>query len=191
MRWIKEENWFQVKNSALSGQGRSYNNKMVDQNKIYLNIIRLLDDSKAEYKLFEHRAALTYADLEAVQKEAGFFGTEGKCMILRVDEKFIVYVTTFGHKINFDLIKEKLNVGKIRLASPKELKEYFGAEPGCAYPFGFDKVVEIFIDPKIYEEEWFLFSPLYPTKTIQVKGGDLKKVFEICGNKIEETSFNL
>src|SRR5688572_12361356 len=122
---------------------------MVNQEKTYLNIIKLLDDSAAEYTLFEHRAALTYADLEAVQKEAGFLGTEGKCMVLKVDEKFIVYVTTFKNKVNFDLIKQKLEVKKIRLASPEELKEYFGAEPGCAYPFGFSEEIPIFVDPKI------------------------------------------
>lgn len=164
---------------------------MVNHEKIYLNIIKLLDDSEAEYKLFNHRAALTYADLEAVQREAGFFGTEGKCMVIKVDNRFLVYVTTFGHKINFDLIKEKLNALKVRLVTPEELKEYFGAEPGCAYPFGFDENINIFVDPIIYKVEWFLFSPLYPTKTIQIKGSDLKTVFDQLGNKTTEASFDL
>lgn len=171
---------------------------MIKQEKIYDKIISLLNNSGAEYKLFEHRAALTYEDLEQVQKEAGFFGTEGKCMVLKVDEKFIVYVTTFGNKINFDAIKDKLECAKIRLATPEELKENFSAEPGCAYPFGFDEKVEIFVDPKIYEVQWFLFSPLYPTKTIQAKGLDLKKVFDslenkqsFSSNKVSEISFNL
>jgi hypothetical protein len=164
---------------------------MVNKEDIYQNIIRLLNESKAEYKLFKHRAALTYEDLEAVQKEAGFFGMEGKCMVLKVDDKFIVYVTTFGHKINFDLIKEELKVTKVRLATPEELKEYFGAEPGCAYPFGFDKNIDIFVDSEIYKVDWFLFSPLYSTKTIQVKGEDLDKVFKNIANKVEEISYNL
>lgn len=164
---------------------------MVNQEKIYQNIIKQFEDSGAEYKLFEHRAALTYADLELVQKESGFFGTEGKCLVLKADERFIVYVTTFEKKINFDLIKEKLKAGKVRLANPEELKEYFGAEPGCAYPFGFDKSIDIFVDPKIYEVEWFLFSPLYPTKTIQIKGKDLKPIFDKLDNSVSETSFSL
>ena len=130
---------------------------MVDANQIYNNIISLLNEVQAEYKLFENRTALTYKDLESVQKETGFFGTEGKCMVLKVDDRFIVYVTTFGNKINFDAIKEKLNIKKVRLATSEELKEYFGAEPGCAYPFGFDEKIKIFVDPNIYDEEWFLF----------------------------------
>ena len=47
---------------------------------------------------------LTYEELEAVQKEAGFFGTEGKCMVIKADNKFIVYVTTFGKEINLSII---------------------------------------------------------------------------------------
>lgn len=164
---------------------------MVNQQEVYQKIIKLLGDSGAEYKLFEHRAALTYQELEAVQKETGFFGTEGKCLVLKAGGNFIVYVTTFGNRINFDLIKETLDVEKVRLANPEELKEYFGAEPGCAYPFGFEKNVDIFVDPEIYKKDWFLFSPLFPTKTIQVKGAHLKKVFNNLGNKIKEISFNL
>lgn len=164
---------------------------MNKQGEIYNKIISLLDESGAEYKLFNHRAAYSYEDLEKVQKEAGFFGTEGKCMVLKADNRFIVYVTTFDNRINFDLIKEKLGVGKIRLATPEELQKYFGAEPSCAYPFGFDKNIEIFVDPKIYQVGWFLFSPLYPTRTIQVRSKDLKLVFDKLENKVTETSFNL
>lgn len=162
-----------------------------DSDDVYKKLMSLLDTNGVEYKLFNHRSALTYEDLAKVQKEIGFFGTEGKCMVLKVDEKFIVYITIQGKKLNFDAIKSYLKVSKIRLATPEELKEYFGAEPGCAYPFGFNDQYEIYIDPSIYEQEWLLFSPVYPTKTIQAKGNDLKKVFSNLGNKVEEvTNFN-
>ena len=54
--------------------------------------MELLDTNNVEYKLFSHKAALTYDDLLKVQQETGFEGTEGKCMVLKADEKFIVYV---------------------------------------------------------------------------------------------------
>lgn len=164
---------------------------MVNPEEAYLELISLLDGNKVEYKLFSHKAALTYEDLADVQKETGFFGSEGKCMVLKVDDKFVVYVTIQGNKVNFDTIKESLGVNKIKLATPEELKEYFGAEPGCAYPFGFDKQYDIYVDPKIYEQEWFLFSPVLPTKTVQAKGSDLKKVVDSLDNKVTEvTNFN-
>jgi|SRR3989344_1068851 len=164
---------------------------MVNSEEVYENLISLLDENGVEYKLFNHRAALTYEDLLEVQKENGFFGTEGKCMVLKIDERFVVYVTLQGKRLNFEMIKESLGVDKVRLATPEELKEYFGAEPGCAYPFGFSKEIEIFIDPEVYKQDWFLFSPVLPTKTVQAKGADLRKVFAVLENKVTEvTSFN-
>lgn len=165
---------------------------MLDSDDAYQKLMELLDTNNVEYKLFSHKAALTYEDLLEVQKETGFVGTEGKCMVLKFDEKFIVYVTLQGKKLNFDSIKEYLNASKVRLATPEELKEYFGAEPGCAYPFGFENNYDVYVDPQIYEQEWFLFSPVLPTKTIQAKGADLKKVFDNLENKVEEVdNFNL
>lgn len=164
---------------------------MPDPNKIYEKLTSLLDNNNVEYKLFSHKEALTYEELAEVQKETGFFGTEMKCMVLKAGEKFFVYITLQGRRVNFDAIKEKLEVKKVRLALPEELNEHFGAKPGCAYPFGFDSQYDIYVDPGIYEQEWVLFSPVLPTKTVQAKGADLKKVFSVLENKVlEVTDFN-
>ena len=164
---------------------------MINQEPCYKNLISILDANDADYKLFEHRVALTYEDLQAVQKEAGFVGTEGKCMVLKSELGFIVYVTLQGKRVDLERIKNTLGAKKIRLALTKELKEYFGAEPGCAYPFGFSEQVDIYVDPNIYKQEWFLFSPVYPSKTIQVKGADLEKAFSSLKNKVTLiTNFN-
>lgn len=164
---------------------------MTDSNTIYETLINMLNTHKVEYKLFSHREAFTWEELSAVQKETGFFGTEMKCMVLKAGETFIVYITLQGNRVNFDAIKEKLGVAKIRLAISDELLEHFGAKPGCAYPFGFDAQYDIYVDPKIYEQAWLLFSPVFPTKTIQCQGADLKKLFASLENKVKEvTDFN-
>ena len=168
-----------------------YNQFMVDPQEQYKKVIGLLDTNAVEYKLFEHRAALTYEDLALVQQETGFIGTEGKCMVLKVNDSFIVYVTLQGKRLNIPVIADTLGAKKVKLANPEELKEYFGAEPGCAYPFGFSEDVPIYVDPEIYNQEWLLFSPVLPTRTVQAKGMDLKKVFGNLHNKVLEiTNFN-
>ncbi|MCL5784879.1 MAG: YbaK/EbsC family protein [Patescibacteria group bacterium] len=161
---------------------------MSDPEEAYTNLTRLLDINKVEYKLFTHKATFTYEDLAEVQRETGFTGTEGKCLVLKAGDKFVVYVTLQGNRANFDVIKQILVIDKIRLASPDELKEYFGAKPGCAYPFGFSKDVDIYVDLKIYETDWFLFSPVLPTKTIQAKGRDLENVFSYLENRVTEVN---
>lgn len=161
---------------------------MIDQNLIYETIVSLLDKRGVEHKLFDHKEALTWQELEEVQKEVWFFWSELKCMVLKIDDKLIVYITLQGKKVNFDVMKEKFDAKKVRLSTPEELLENFWAKPGCAYPFGFDSQHDIFIDPVIYEQEWVLFSPILPTKTVQAKGWDMKKVFDKLENKIEVVS---
>lgn len=164
---------------------------MVNPNTIRNQLINLLDTNQVEYRLFSHSPALTYEDLVTVQKATGFFGTEAKCMVLKIDDKFIVYVTLQGNRVNFNSVKKELKGVKVRLATAQELAEYFGAQPGCAYPFAFDAGYEIYIDPRIYEQEWLLFSPVLPTETIQARGQDLKKVFASLDNKVYEViNFN-
>ena len=165
---------------------------MIDQNNIYKKIISLLDENKVEYKLFSHKEALNYEELAEVQKESGFIGTEMKCLVLKVDQKFIVYITLQGERVDFNIIKEKLQINKVRLCSPEELYEYFGAKPGCAYPFGFDDQFYIYVDPKIYSQDWLLFSPIFPTSTVQARGEHLRRIFDNLKNKVQEvTDFNL
>lgn len=161
---------------------------MVNSQAIYEHILQLLDANDVGYKLFAHRAALTYEDLAAVQLEAGFIGTEGKCMVMKADNRFVVYVTLQGKKVNFDRIKEVLGVKKVRLALKEELFENFGAEPGCAYPFGFDEQYDLYVDTAVFDQEWFLFSPLFSTKTVQAKGADLKRIYENIPGKFTEVS---
>jgi len=163
----------------------------MEAREIFQEVINLLAANHADYKLFSHRSALTYDDLAAVQKETGFFGTEGKCLVLKVDNRFIVYVTIQGQKLNFKRVSEILGVATIGMATVEELDNYFSAEPGCAYPFGFAADIDIYVDPVIYQQEWFLFSPVLSTKTVQVRGADLKRVFSSLPNRVTEvTDFN-
>ena len=165
---------------------------MIDSKTAYKNIIALIESARSDYKLFTHRAALSYDDLEQVKTEAGFVGTEGKCMVLKSENGFILYITLFNRRISFDKMKESLHIKKIRLASKEELKESFGAEPGCAYPFGFESTIPIYVDPVVYDQEWFLFSPAVPDTTVQIRGSDMKQIFALLDNPVTEVStFNI
>lgn len=161
---------------------------MINAEEVKNTIVSMLDKNGVEYKIFQHKPIFSYEEAEEAKKETGFFGTEGKSLVLKTDDTFIVLVTIQGKKTNFDAIKQLLGVKKVRLASPEELQEYFGAQPGCAYPFAFDAKYQIFVDPTIYQQEWFVFSPCLPNFTVQAKGEDLKRVFTSLENKVQETS---
>ena len=164
---------------------------MIDPHGAYERIIRLLDEHQVEYTLFHHRPILSYADAEAVGRDVGFRGVEGKCLVLTVGDRFVVYTTTAGMRVDFKRIRDHLGARKVRLASAEELRAHFGAEPGNAYPFGFAANVRILVDPALYEQEWLLFSPALHTATVQIRGRDLPRASRALPNIVEETAFNL
>jgi Ala-tRNA(Pro) deacylase len=164
---------------------------MKETSKIYNIIIALLDKVNATYKVFDHRPLYTFEDAAEIQKESGWIGTETKSMVMKTDTGFMMYMTIQGKRLNFNAIKDTLGLRKVRLVGGDELKEHFNAEPGCAYPFGYDESVPLFVDPIVFEQEWTLFSPGMTTRTIQVKGFDLKKVFDLVENPVQYTdAFN-
>lgn len=158
---------------------------MSESGRAYENVLKVLDEHGVDYRLFHHRPIRTYEDSRAVQDEAGFFGTEGKCVVLRADADFVVYTTIQGNRVDLDRIRDHLDASKVRMAWPEELRAHFGVNPGSAYPFGFDAEVRVFVDPAIYEQEWVLFSPALPTATVQVRGRDLRRVFGGLTNPTE------
>lgn len=163
---------------------------METMNEIADRIINILDAAGAEYKLYEHRPVLTYADIELVAKETGWEGTEAKNLVMKTNDDFVVYVTMQGVRSDTKAMKKHLGVKKLRMATDGELEEHFGAQPGNAYPFGFGADVRILVDPDVYEQEWLLFSPCRPSATVQVRGKDLENVFASLPNQVESVPLN-
>ncbi len=157
-----------------------------DTDEAHAAVLRLLDQHRVEYKLFHHRPVRSYDDAALAREEAGFAGTEGKCLVLRVEDGFAVCTTLQGRRVDLGRVRCHLGGDKVRLATPDELRRHFGAEPGNAYPFGFDAAVRIVVDPVVYAEEWLPFSPALPTATIQVRGRDLARLFRGLPNPTDE-----
>jgi Ala-tRNA(Pro) deacylase len=150
-----------------------------------------LDAVNADYKVFEHRPIRNYDDAELARQESGFTGTESKSMVLTSGEKVLIYLTLAGNRVDIKAIRSHVGGPKPRIMGAEALWEQFAAEPGAAYPFGFDPGITIFVDPAVYKQEWVLMSLVLPTETVQVRGEDVRKVFDHIPNPVEEvTTFN-
>jgi Ala-tRNA(Pro) deacylase len=150
-----------------------------------------LTAAQATFHLFVHRPIRSYDDAELARQESGFVGTESKSMVLRSGDDVFVYLTLAGNRTDLKAIRAHVGGPKPKILTAEELAERFAAEPGAAYPFGFDADVRIYVDPAVYAEEWVLMSAVLPTETIQVRGQDLRAVFAQVPNRVEEvTTFN-
>ncbi len=154
-------------------------------------MIEVMDAVGAEYKVYTHRPIRNYDDAELARQESGFSGTESKSLVLKSGEDVVVYVTLAGKRVDFKAVRAHLGGPKPKILGDEELWTRFAAEPGAAYPFGFDERVRIYVDPAIYDEEWLLLSLVLPTETVQIRGSDIHKVFSHVANPVEEvTTFN-
>jgi Ala-tRNA(Pro) deacylase len=150
------------------------------------NMQAILDRSGARFRLYEHRPVLSYTDAELARQEAGFTGTEGKALVVAADERFAVFLTVQGTRLDTRAVRHALGVKKVRVASADDLLDHFAALPGAAYPFGFAGDIPILVDPAIYAEDWMLFSAPLPTVTHQFRGHDLKELLAGLPNVVVE-----
>lgn len=162
----------------------------ISQADMALKILELLDAHNVEYKLYEHRIAANYDDYDEIAKETGWEGTESKAAVMKAGEGFVVYFTVQGSRVDTKAMKAFTGSKKLRMATGEELEEKFGATPGNAYPFGFDADVPIVVDPQVYDHEWLLLSPCRPDQTVQVRGSQLRPVFESLPNQVDHISMN-
>lgn len=153
------------------------------------SVLDALTRANATYHLYEHRPVLSYEDAELARQESGFTGTESKSMVLRSGENLLVYVTLAGKRVDFKAMRAHLGGPKPKLVTDDDLREHFGAEPGNAYPLGFDSAIPVAVDPEVFAQEWVVFSPAVPTETVQVRGEDLRGVYALLGNPLEEIAF--
>lgn len=110
---------------------------------------RMLDTltaAEATFHHFVHRPIRSYEDAELARQESGFIGTESKSMVLRSNDDVFVYLTLAGNRTDLKTIRAYIGGPKPKILTAEELQERFAAEPGAAYPFGFDADVRIYID---------------------------------------------
>lgn len=151
-------------------------------------MLAVLDEAGAEHKLFTHRPIRNFDDADLARQESGFEGTETKSMVLTSGDDVLVYLTLIGKRVDIKAMRAHLGGPKPKFASDELLASRFAAEPGAAYPFGFDEDVAIYVDPAVYGEEWVLMSAVLPTETLQIRAADLPKVFASLPNRVEEVS---
>jgi prolyl-tRNA editing enzyme YbaK/EbsC (Cys-tRNA(Pro) deacylase) len=81
-------------------------------------------------------------------------GSIVKSLLLKVDDRFVMYLTPGDIRLDLDLVKKELNVSDVRMATALEVKDITGYSIGGVPPFGHKNKLETYIHPE--------FSDKYP-----------------------------
>ena len=104
-------------------------------------ILKILESNKVDYILY-----YSVKGFESVKKVVETLGVDMdmviKTMIVYSKNKLYTFLVRGGKKLDMDVVRGELQDDDARLATPKEMKEYLGIEPGEASPFH-PKVMEL------------------------------------------------
>ncbi len=151
------------------------------------NIEQYLTANQIKYVLYEHPAVYT---CEEAEKYCGdILGLPCKNLLLRDKKKRRYFLLIFPAKKRADLKKISETVGeKVSFASPEQLKEKMGLEPGAVSPFGLvnDKnhEVEVYVDKEVYDAEIVSFHPNRNTASLELTGEMFHKFLQVVKNSV-------
>ena len=144
-------------------------------------IIELLNKSGYWYQTFKHEPVRTSE--QAAKTRPGFTISQGaKAIIVRVKKSggekfFIMLVLPADKRIDFDKVKDLLEVKDIRFAGDDEISKITsGVEPGGIPPLGNLFDLKVIADPHLFENEKIVFNAGDRRFSLAVKSADYHKL---------------
>ncbi len=116
---------------------------------LVLNSIRhLLRAAKIDFREVSHSP--TFTSEESANARGEPLGVGAKAIVMRVDDRFCLFVLPADRKLDSVAIKQQLAAKKTRFATPEELMELTGLVPGSVPPFGAPILpLELFADSQL------------------------------------------
>ena len=142
-----------------------------------------LDENNISYEYKEHEEVRTSEEAAKARGEDIRIGA--KAMILKADDKFIMFVLSAAKKIDSRRVKEILGVKSLRFATPEEVENLTGCIPGGVPPFANIFGLGLIVDKTIPMNEFMAFNAGERTKSLKLK---TKDYLALLKPRIEEFS---
>ncbi len=152
------------------------------KNKIY----KILKDLEIDYDEISHEASKSCEHSKKLRTKAGLDWVWSKNIVFHCKWNFYIVVTMWDKEIKARKFKKEFWSKDIRFANPDEIKENIDGTIGYIPSFGFkNENIPVYVDLDIFENEFFMFNPDDPEKTIRLKTEDLKKVYKNIKNPVK------
>ena len=148
-----------------------------------------LDQHGIKYEIVEHQAVYNMAEMEQIalpHPEA-----DAKNLFVRDDKKQNYYLLTIkgDKRVNLQQFREENGTRRLSFASPQDLKEKLGLEPGSVTPLGLinDPRHEIpfYLDSYFRQQSRIAVHPNDNTATIWLKPQALIHLIKDLGNPVK------
>jgi Ala-tRNA(Pro) deacylase len=137
-----------------------------------------------EYKEYKHKEVFTVEESRELKKDIP--GLAAKCLFLKSDKgDFYLVGMSAEKRLDIKALQQKLEVKKLRFASPEELKSELDLTPGSVSIFGMinSTSVTFILDNDIWLAEQSGFHPNINTSTLVLDKENLEKFYNSLPNK--------
>jgi len=138
-------------------------------------IVRMLQENKIVYEVFEHEPVYTNPTMAAALRVSES-ETVKSLVLTTKDKEMVVLVLPGDKKVDWKRAAAGIGTKKVAFAKPEEVLEKVGCEVGCVPPFGQLASLQIYMDPDIIKKEFVYFNPGVHHKSYKIKSWDLKKL---------------
>jgi len=134
-----------------------------------------LDGRKVKYMSLTHSPAYTATE---VAESTHIPGRElAKTVMVKLDAKMAMVVLPSTRKVDLNLLRESVGAEEARLATEDEFKSLFpDCETGAMPPFGNLYGLDVYVAPKLTEDEQIGFNAGSHTEVIKMKYKDFAEL---------------
>ena len=150
--------------------------------------LHYLDQLGIKYEIVEHQAVYSMAEMEKIALP--YHEADAKNLFVRDDKKRNYYLLTIkgDKRVNLQQFREENGTRRLSFASPQDLKEKLGLEPGSVTSLGLlndsEHGIPFYLDSYFSQQPRIAVHPNDNTATIWLKPQDLLKVIKDLGNPV-------
>jgi Ala-tRNA(Pro) deacylase len=160
----------------------------MDQGDTYTQLIALLDQHGAHYRLIDHAPEGRTELVSPMRGNA--LSQAAKCIVLMVKigkkvTKYVLAVVPGDARVDLNAVKALMHGTYVAFASPDIAERLAGSVTGTVLPFSFNPELELVVDPSMLENDEIYFNAARLDRSMVLKASDY---FEIARPRLGRIS---
>src|SRR5712692_3454797 len=160
----------------------------MDQGDTYIQLIALLDQHGAQYRLIDHAPEGRTEIVSPMRGNA--LSQAAKCIVLMVKigkkvTKYVLAVVPGDARVDLNAVKALMQGTYIAFSSPDVAERLAGSMTGTVLPFSFNPELELLVDPALLENDEIYFNAARLDRSMVLKTSDY---FEIARPRLGRIS---
>ncbi len=141
------------------------------------NIKTILKNTGVEFEVIEHEPVRTSEDAARIRNEPLKEGIKAIVVKTRGADNFYVVDVPADRRVDLKKVEKIIGAKSVTLANAEEVLRETGCEVGGVPPLGHKKPSKIYVDEKVFDNEFNEFNAGLTTVSIRIKSNELRKAF--------------